>query len=377
MTTQPSDPSASPARRIERLLDADPASFLREAYLVLLGRSLDTAGERFYSARLGSGTERLEILRELAGSDEGRQHLAANADLAAALAAKLGVKTARADSVAALMALSHREFVEQVFPSVLGTPGDPQSLALIDAQLRGGTPRADIIARLADARRPSKAAPDLAGLEALLTRWRDPEQPLVRDLQELMALQDEAFIGAAYRALFGRSPDPAGLHHYMGLLAEGHSRHRVIAELASSSEARARPQSLPGVERVRSTRRWVRLPLLGPLVAWLTGIESESDSARRRRMLEALVRRSYRLESRLHRLQAGSPTRGDSALPGASRSQQRLEADVMARLEAMIDIQRDSFDREMNAIRKLVLQAESSDRVAPPRQSRPGRRGRR
>lgn len=50
----------------------EPQAFLRKAYLLLLGRPIDDGGRVHYGHRLDAGTPRIQILRELAASAEGR-----------------------------------------------------------------------------------------------------------------------------------------------------------------------------------------------------------------------------------------------------------------------------------------------------------------
>lgn len=348
------DSPPSPAQRLERLLEAETEAFLRESYLLLLGRTLDASGERFYAARLKTGAERVEVLRELAHSDEARQHLATEPALAAAVAHRLGERPDVVADVEALLALNDREFVKQAFLSVLGMAGDARSHAMVDARLRGGVPRVRVIEELAAGRRPQRPTTRLAGLEDLLERLRDPTYPTARDVAELMTLHDEAFVECAYRTLLGRAPDPAGLHHYAGQLRDGRSRHRLLVDIASSSESRARGNTLPGLARIVAWQTWVRLPLVGSLVSRLSGIESESAAACRLRMLQGLVRRTYWLESRLAD-PAMQVRTSQTGAPSGTQSLRQLETDFLGRLDAMLDIQRDSFDREMNALRRLVL----------------------
>lgn len=62
----------SPITSVPRLLAPHDAEFIRAAYQAVLGRAPDPEGGTYYLARLRTGTHKLEILRQLRRSAEGR-----------------------------------------------------------------------------------------------------------------------------------------------------------------------------------------------------------------------------------------------------------------------------------------------------------------
>ena len=66
-------------------------------------------------------------------------------------------------------------------------------------------------------------------------------------VEELLALHDEEFVDVAYQVILGRKADSSGKAHYLDRVRTGGSRHRVVAELALSDEARAIKGSLNGM----------------------------------------------------------------------------------------------------------------------------------
>lgn len=62
----------SPITSVPRLLAPHDAEFIRVAYQAVLGRAPDPEGGTYYLARLRTGTHKLEILRQLRRSAEGR-----------------------------------------------------------------------------------------------------------------------------------------------------------------------------------------------------------------------------------------------------------------------------------------------------------------
>jgi hypothetical protein len=70
----------------------------------------------------------------------------------------------------------------------------------------------------------------------------------ITHLDELLQLDDEQFVRAVYRTLFGRPVDPGGLVNYLRRLREGTSKLDIVVELRASEEGRARNAHLPGLE---------------------------------------------------------------------------------------------------------------------------------
>lgn len=56
---------------VSKLLALHDYSFVRMAYILILGREPDLAGEEYYLARLRTGTQKLEIIKQLRRSPEG------------------------------------------------------------------------------------------------------------------------------------------------------------------------------------------------------------------------------------------------------------------------------------------------------------------
>ena len=58
----------------------------------------------------------------------------------------------------------------------------------------------------------------------------------IQNITELFSLEGCAFVTEAYRNLFQREPDAAGMAYYIGRLALGYGKPRVIVDLAQSAE---------------------------------------------------------------------------------------------------------------------------------------------
>ena len=130
---KPNDASAE----IARLMTVDDSAFLRDAYLLALGRRADRDGETFYGSRLAAGEQRLNILKELALSDEGRAHLAGTPDAASAIARATDDVVGSTNSIAGLLRLTDTDFVDTSMRLLLDQGADVATRSMMLTRLRG------------------------------------------------------------------------------------------------------------------------------------------------------------------------------------------------------------------------------------------------
>ena len=86
------------------------------------------------------------------------------------------------------------------------------------------------------------------------------------NLNAILALDGADFIRAAYQDLLGRPADANGLEYYLGRVRSGVRKSRILAEIASSAEARpvvAASPALKALIRSEGVRR--RLSFKGVL----------------------------------------------------------------------------------------------------------------
>jgi GT2 family glycosyltransferase len=94
------------------------------------------------------------------------------------------------------------------------------------------------------------------GVSADLARARRPAP--CRNLRQLLSLDGEAFVWAAYATIFARHPDTEGLRNYLRELDSGVSKFTLISRLRDSEEGRAKNLPLAGFRRAALAER-VRL----------------------------------------------------------------------------------------------------------------------
>jgi GT2 family glycosyltransferase len=76
-----------------------------------------------------------------------------------------------------------------------------------------------------------------------------------RNLRELLTLNGEEFVHAAYATIFGRAPDVSGLENYLGELDSGVSKFAIISRLRNSAEGQRKRLPLAGFTRAAIARR--------------------------------------------------------------------------------------------------------------------------
>jgi hypothetical protein len=76
-------------------------------------------------------------------------------------------------------------------------------------------------------------------------------------VNDLLALDGDAFVRAAYRTLLGRQPDPGGLGNYVQELNAGVPKLAIVSKLRNSDEGRRHRAVLKGY-RGAQIRQWLR-----------------------------------------------------------------------------------------------------------------------
>lgn len=82
----------------------------------------------------------------------------------------------------------------------------------------------------------------------------------INHVTDLFIFHDVSFINAIYKALLDRAPDPEGMNYYLERLSSGHGKSQIIAQLASSKEAKLKNVKLAGLESLlieqKKSGRW-------------------------------------------------------------------------------------------------------------------------
>ncbi|TPG51630.1 DUF4214 domain-containing protein [Sphingomonas glacialis] len=213
-------------------------------------------------------------------------------------------------------------FVEAAYRIMLGRAPEPSEHTTRIGALRVGLGRERLLS-------------DLVASREYAERWSREERDQT----------DAAFIERQFRMYAGRGSDPAGLEHYLKVLAKGRSRKNVVRDIAGSAEAAAastfwRELKLVTDEEARCSRG---------LGAWLRRIVSANR--RSNRQFELFNRHHHRDDRAERRDQNGWRDRTESLVA-------RLALDVPAEgLASAVAAQK--------SMRGLVEDGPSTSIVAP------------
>lgn len=164
-------------------------------------------------------------------------------------------------------------------------------------------------------------------VERTRPRWSlgtsQPGRPAaLLSLRELMQLNGTEFLIAAYGRLLQRLPDESGISHYLPRLMDGAPKIQLLAEIAGSGEARALGSHIPGLAAAAFVSKLSRIPVLGIVVAALTGADRNSAMERRLRAIDQTLR------------VGGAPANSAAAAPVPSTLNELLRLDGPPFLDA-------------------------------------------
>lgn len=208
----------------------------------------------------------------------------------------------------------------------------------------------------------------------------DVEQAEIHSVNDLLGLDDEAFVRAAYANLLCRVPDPLGYADFVQQIRRGVSKEFVIVAMANSKEGRhARPQ-LSGLEvliqqhaalgsRILARWRGWRQAPLNRLDSGLRSLDNklarllhaQADHARRLNRLETLSQNIAAMGSQIDLLRSDISTEHEQA--AAFRAQ---ADDQLAVLRDALKADSSRINDMEQALESLVVQTNTViDHLAP------------
>jgi O-antigen biosynthesis protein len=213
---------------LPQLIGLDDKTFVRRAYLALLGRPADDSGLKHYCDELSQGVPRVQVLRRLAASPEGRAAGRSLIGLPAPaprrwwhglpLLRRLARSQQDIDQGLEL-GLTLRCVHNQVQAAIAELSSQMTQLRAENAR-RLGQLEQDIVLR--------------AGGTFARDRWEA--------LRAVLGLTADRFIREAYQAVLQRQPEEHEYEHFRHLQSLGLGTHSLLASLLTSPEATARRQ---------------------------------------------------------------------------------------------------------------------------------------
>lgn len=198
--------------------------------------------------------------------------------------------------------MDNASFVHQAYLRLLGRAADPEGLQDSVAKLDAGVARSEVTATLADSEEGQRYASRRNALRArtgpvVASAVQRPTLEASRALavvavnrlnhvNELLILDDAAFIASAYQTLLNREVDPEGFRIYLTLLHDGWTKLHIAKALFESEEGRKVHSSLPGLSlAVRNHAKAQRRSWLGWYWRNVQGADSDMPADRERRAL--------------------------------------------------------------------------------------------
>ena len=164
-------------------------------------------------------------------------------------------------------------------------------------------------------------------------------------VRDFLRLYDREFLLAAYTAILGRKPDPAGEEYYLARIRGGTSREKIINQLTKSSEAKQRNIAVQGLRRALLADQLINIPFLGALLSLILMVFSAKE-------IRALRNKVYGLEYELsHYRETISRQQGM-----LSDLKQRIEMNYLDRenLVLSVPVALRKITRDIDAIRSQL-----------------------
>lgn len=325
-------PAPPPRADAAQLLEKSEDAYIDAIYAALLQRSPDAEGKLYYQQRLAAGVSKLQILHEIYASQESRKTGVQISGLWEAIA-NAGLNTADAFYLPALMdeACQVRsaeellqydgdQLIQYAYVLLLKRPADAEGMRTCLERLRSGATKRQVIYELFTSPECSKTGGGLPGIrESFLSDekgnagnslWIQTScrSTIASNLSDLMQLDGSEFVECAYLTLLERAPDVAGFREALGRLLDGVAKVQILADLASSYEARKKAVLLPGLAAAIIRHERAKLPFFGWIFGLIAQQEGSSRLAQRVRAVEQrLLADRSSVEMRLCSIERGLP----------------------------------------------------------------------
>ncbi|RQT60530.1 DUF4214 domain-containing protein [Burkholderia cepacia] len=169
-------------REIESILELEPAEFMQTTYRVLLGRDVEDSAVESCVQRVADGVSKIDILREIASSEEainraillGQMERASEEELRGAVN-RLNYPS----SVHQWLRFEGERFIRACYYVLLGRAPDASGYAYYNELLKQGRRKTRVIYQIARSEESRRIKPSIPGLKNLLFRERLLKVPLI------------------------------------------------------------------------------------------------------------------------------------------------------------------------------------------------------
>ena len=204
-----------------------------------------------------------------------------------------------------LLTCDDQTFIRKIYISLLGRLPDPEGMAFYLKRLHEGLARTEILDSICTS--PEYVSKTKNMRSTVLQGHRhdtdlnsgadmkpDSHSTFQRTyrVRDFMHLYDIEFLQAAYAAILGRKPDPAGEEYYLGRIRGGTSRENIMRQLTQSAEAKRHKIVIKGLWWALFVEKLANLPFFGALFSLMLVVFSAKE-------LRTLRNKIYGLEYEL------------------------------------------------------------------------------
>jgi hypothetical protein len=164
----------------------------------------------------------------------------------------------------------------------------------------------------------------------------------------LLHLKDDEFLEKLYLVLCGRVPDEEGRLHYMHRLKSGIAKTKIVSEIRTSPESQKYILNMPSLDRAISVYKLYKIPVIGKCIENLFSVNIDRAAVKNFKLWadNYYAEKFHLLNSDMYIVKMNLEKYYDHC--------KKIEARVLERQEAIFMIQRDSFENELQAIRKII-----------------------
>lgn len=243
-----------PITSVPQLLARHDADFVRTAYQALLGRAPDEEGHAYYLQRLRAGVHKLDLLKQLRRSPEGRNFIPGVAGLDRAIKRH---RMANLPLVGAIIRLlTGAEGNSAVDRQIRAMRNELDALKSQHSAIHYSVPTSQILEEL------SSPQPDDTNTKRVFTIDRAASY----DADDFMHAYDMDFVNQLYCCILKREPDPRGFQHYLNRVRQGISRIQILHEVRYSKEGGSVGVNINGLAAPHIVNKISNFPIIGGLL---------------------------------------------------------------------------------------------------------------
>ena len=191
----------------------------------------------------------------------------------------------------------------------------------------------------------------------------------VNSLDEILALGDEAFVYAAYRAVLGRHPDSEGFAYYLNRIRSGVGKLEILGQLRASKEGAKYAANVPGLNEALKRDKWRRLPYLGWLARLMQDYRMKQIHVIENQVFAFQAAASRKLED-IDKLVASTQRELSGIKELLARTKQQVHDDYVFDADYYLQQNPDVAESGMNPYEHWIIAGRAEGRKCAPDKTR-------